>query len=527
MSFTKNRYGIKLSTYRPRNAAIRGCFRTCSIFIFVALFITSCVSYQKLPSDWASTGTSSGDKCPQIAGKYNNIGEDANKDEQHLVMLFFEKESSRDRALRDSLLYRTTHISFQQKDQDSLSIIAWRDKEMLCSKTLSLKAGDFKCEDGWLIFNSTILLAGGLVMTKNWQTIRVSRSGDYLLVKMEEIGVGIIFLVPAAGSDTAWMRFPAVESAGARELQAKKLYLTNKEIRSPRLSPDGKEIVFTLHSNTSSSIYKVDVNGTNLTVLSKPGDYDAEPAYSPDGKTIAFTSFQHDWQGDICLMKSDGSGKVCLTTGAEQDFNPIFSPDGSKIYFIRALSDDKDMPMAMSAWQEHDIYSVNVDGTGLTRITRMQSLGLADLSMSPDGKRLLARITTSEKTSIWIIPLKNPENMEPVQPILDKCESSYFLLRDPYWCNPPDLRKPMFAPDGRSLLFVWKASSIENLFVMDLETRKVKNITDWKNSPVLIDPSFSHDGSKIVFSTLYRFFTDSPGLWTMNTDGSNLLAIEL
>ena len=51
-------------------------------------------------------------------------------------------------------------------------------------------------------------------------------------------------------------------------------------------------------------------------------------------------------------------------------------------------------------------------------------------------------------------------------------------------------------------------------------------MTDWRNSPLSIDPSFSHDGSKIVFSTLYRFFNGSPGLWIMNTDGSYLQTID-
>jgi len=225
-------------------------------------------------------------------------------------------------------------------------------------------------------------------------------------------------------------------------------------------------------------------------------------------------------------MKSDGSNKVYLTTGPEQDFNPIFSHDGSKVYFIRAITYDKNRPMAVSSWQEQDIYSVNIDGTGLTRITRMQFSGIADLSIGPDGKRLLARLTNSVQPSIWIIPLDNPESMEPVQlqPVLDKCESNSFWYSVPYWCNSTDLRKPTFSPDGRSLLYVARNDLGENMFVMDLETRKARNITDWKYSPQVIDPSFSHDGSKIVFSTLYTI--SGPGLWIINTDGFNLQTID-
>lgn len=503
---------------------VRGFFKIFSIIV-AALLVMSCVTYQRLPSDWAPTVSASGDMCPQIYGNYNNIGEDANKIERLLVMLFFEKEASNDQTLQNKLLYRTTHIAFQQQDQDSLGITAWRDKEMLCSKTLSMKAGDFQCENGWLTINSTLVHYGGLVMMKTWDTIRIARSGEYLLVRSEGKGAGTIFLFPAVVSDTAWMRFPVGKGTGTRELRPKTTHLKYKEIRSPRFSPDGKEIVFTIQSRTSSSIYKVNADGTNLTLLSKPGDYDSDPVYSPDGKTIIFTSLQLDWQDDLCLMKSDGSDKVCLTTGPEHDFNPIFSPDGSKIFFIRALSHDKKFPMDMSRWQKRDIYSINVDGTELTQITQMQLPQLADLSIHPNGKRILAQVTTTEKTSMCIIPLENPINLESVIPVLDECETEFSLIR-PSSCNNPELLKPMFSPEGSSLLFKWKginkSREYEDLFAMDLKTHKVRKITRMR--PLLIDPSFSHDGSKIVFSTLNYF--SNPELWIMNSDGSNLHVID-
>jgi Tol biopolymer transport system component len=530
MSNIKNRFRIKLCLDKPRNTAIRGRFKIFSIIIIAALLVTSCVYYQKLPADWALMAPASGggSMCPQISGDYNNIGEDANKVDRQLMMLFFEKEASIDLTLQNKLLYRTTHISLQQQDQDSLHITAWRDKKILCSKKLSMKTGDFKCENGWLTISSTIVRRGGLTVAKSWETTRITRSGDYLLVKGEEMGAGTILLfIPAVGSATAWMRFPAVKGAGARELQPKTTNLTYKEIRSPRFSPDGKEIVFTLRSRTSSSIYKVNVNGTNLTLLSKPGDYDYTPVYSPDGKAIIFISVQEDWQRDLCLMKSDGSGKVCLTTGPKQDFNPIFSPDGSKVYFIRALSYDKNIPMHW--WQNHDIYSINVDGTGLTRITQMQLPQLADLSIHPDSKRLLAQVTTSEKTSLCIIPLANPDKLEPVTPILDECETTLPGFRTSS-CNHPELLKPMFSPDGSSLLFKWKGNNQnnhnENVFIMDLKTQKARKITSMGPMMplILIDQSFSHDGRKIVFSTLNYF--SNPELWIMNSDGSSLHTVD-
>jgi hypothetical protein len=93
MSIAGNRFEIKLKTYRPRNAAIGGCFKTFSIIIITALLATSCVSYQSLPPDWAFTASSSDVICPQITGEYSNTGENADKEERHLAMLLFEEWS--------------------------------------------------------------------------------------------------------------------------------------------------------------------------------------------------------------------------------------------------------------------------------------------------------------------------------------------------------------------------------------------------------------------------------------------------
>ncbi len=510
--------------------------------VITSLLITSCVSYQKLPQDWALARSSSGNTCPQIAGEYNNIGEDAHKAERRLVWYFFHEEASKDLELSRVLFYRTTHVSFQQNDQDSLQITAWRDKSILAQKTLSTKAGDFKCEDGWLIYTPPKRTdMGGLVLTESWQTIKLSKSGDDLLIQFKELAAGTFMVVPIAGADTDWMKFSAIKGEGVRDLQPKIHFENeNNEFRTPQFSPDGGEIIFTIYNRSFSKIYKVDVNGAKLTILSKPGDYDTDPVYSPDGKTVAFTSLQDNpSRGSLCIMKSDGSSKVCLTSGHQHDFSPAFSHDGSKIYFIRALSyDDKKYFLARERWEKRDIYSINLDGTGLTQVTHRNYPLLTDLSLYPDGKRLLVRHMTSEihskfsHYSLEIIPLNNPENTESAENMFDQCEtdiSPIFGLAAPISCDHPEDIKPIFSPDGSALLFKWKG----NAFVMDLKTRKARKIPNSTERQYggLIDLSFSHDGSKIVLSTheyggnlLYTY--DTPNLFIVNRDGSNMRAIK-
>ena len=60
--------------------------------------------------------------------------------------------------------------------------------------------------------------------------------------------------------------------------------------------------------------------------------YDAEGAFSPDGKWICYTSKEND-NLDVYVMKSDGTGKVRITTAPGYDGGPFFSPDGKRLVY--------------------------------------------------------------------------------------------------------------------------------------------------------------------------------------------------
>ncbi|NIR36918.1 MAG: hypothetical protein GWN79_09480, partial [Actinobacteria bacterium] len=66
---------------------------------------------------------------------------------------------------------------------------------------------------------------------------------------------------------------------------------------------------------------------------SDPG-FDADPDWSPDASKIVFAS-DRDGEFDLYVMNGDGSGITRLTDGPGLDFNPRWSADGSKIAFAR------------------------------------------------------------------------------------------------------------------------------------------------------------------------------------------------
>ena len=85
-------------------------------------------------------------------------------------------------------------------------------------------------------------------------------------------------------------------------------------------------------------LYSMSLNGGRARPLTYKGSYNSTPDYSPDGKQIVFTGFEHG-RLDIFIMNDDGSGLKRLTsfqTTANKWANnesPSFSPDGRYIVF--------------------------------------------------------------------------------------------------------------------------------------------------------------------------------------------------
>jgi len=81
---------------------------------------------------------------------------------------------------------------------------------------------------------------------------------------------------------------------------------------------------------------------------------DTEPAFSPDGRTIAFVR-----GGDVYSVRPDGSGQRRLTSGPELDSAPVIAPNGKVVVFERRS--------AVGA--EGDLYTVGATGGGLHQLT--------------------------------------------------------------------------------------------------------------------------------------------------------------
>ena len=222
------------------------------------------------------------------------------------------------------------------------------------------------------------------------------------------------------------------------------------------------------------AIYAMNNDGSEQRRLSDlPGDassprnlfYQVDPAWSPDGTTIAFAS-SRSGRLEIYAMHADGSGTRLLGSAAAGGVHPSFSPDGKRIVF--------------GAENHKGLYVMNADGSGAHRIDHDPAM-VSDPAWSPDGK-LIAYARTEPGTPITELWVIRPDGSGS-----RRVTSLASTVASPTW-----------APNGKRLAFAAPVRGQYEIYVTNLDGTGLRRLTT--SAVDEIDPAWSPDGRVIAFS---------------------------
>ena len=171
-------------------------------------------------------------------------------------------------------------------------------------------------------------------------------------------------------------------------------------------SPDGKQIAFTSkRDDPLGEIYVMNADGSGVVRLTNSSGSSAwTKNWSKDGKQIVFQStrgavdpaFNKFDDVDLYVMNADGSNVIRLTNDNTNDGSAVFSPDGRSIAFTSV----RDHPGTNDA----ELYLMNVDGTNVTRLT-FQHGRVDHPSWDAHSRRIAFSIVGSAEDGIYTLNL--------------------------------------------------------------------------------------------------------------------------
>jgi Tol biopolymer transport system component len=300
----------------------------------------------------------------------------------------------------------------------------------------------------------------------------------------------------------------------------------------PSFAADGRSLFFHSRRAGKWGVWRVQLDGSELTRVTPPEVDAYTPAACADGKRLAL-ALHRKGHRQIALMDLASGSLSELADGSTDCWNPTIAPDGRTVVYHRASP---------------HVVAPNAEVWGTPPGTELQLLRLAGAfpAFSPDGRRLAfsggsmaeldvmnldgtarktlysgssrALFSTSwahhgDRIAFALGPVfEKPEAQVDIASIRPDGSEFAHLVH-----GPGNDAFPSFSPDGKELVFRSGRGGSKNLYIMNADGAQLRRLTEGKWTDTMCD--WSPAGQWIVFAS------DRGGdfeIWTVKTDGTEL-----
>jgi len=207
-----------------------------------------------------------------------------------------------------------------------------------------------------------------------------------------------------------------------------------------------------------------DADGANPLTMVSSKEPIISPAWSPEGSKIAYVSFEK--KKPIVYVQSLSGQRTVLASFKGNNSAPAWSPDGSKLAIV------------LTYGANSQVYTINVDGSGLSRITKGNAID-TEPTWSSDAKWIYFTSDRGGKPQIYKVSATGGD------PQRITFEGAYNV-------------SPRFSPDGKSLAMIRNDGGKFRVALQDLTTGQVQLLSDGSQDE---SPSFAPNGRVILYAT--------------------------
>jgi len=289
-------------------------------------------------------------------------------------------------------------------------------------------------------------------------------------------------------------------------------------------SPDGSTVAFVRGTGKISAIYSVPALGGMERRLLQASDSVVGLDWSPDGQSLVFATA--DSPGRLARLfrynfESDAIDPVLTSpTAYQNDTNPAFSPDGRHIAFLRTDPSGT-----------QDIYLVSAGGDEARQLTNLQET-FTGLDWAPDSQNIVVSAAPLGNYSLWRISCKDgastrllTRSQYAMRPTLPATGEGLIFEEQSYefdiWCVQLDHKKPSvpritplvsstrpdyggrYSPDGSKIVFISSRSGDNEVWICESDGTRARQISSFKGVRVS-NPRWSPNQRYIACSAIHE-----------------------